>query len=224
MDGSISAKEPISFASALRHFRCLLVSIGIENAEEFTLHSCKATLLSWYAQLDMDDAQRAKAGHHRLPLGHSVGLYGRDDTFAPIKLQCFAVDQIRKGWRPMRAQARGGKEPLPEPEVGRLAAVVQDIEFRSGFRKNWVPAIHWPPGLAPCEPGENHEPARLGAVPEISTPACDSENQTLVPPPPPPIRRSEAAAERDAKDEKRCTQFHRMLERRRSRSRGRDEA
>ena len=78
---------PASYASALRSLRSALNlwgRLGEDTSRNFTLHSCKATVLSWCSQLGLGDMARREQGHHRTT---SVTLYGRDDTRAALSLQ-----------------------------------------------------------------------------------------------------------------------------------------
>ena len=77
---------PASYASALRCLRSALNlwgRLGYDASRNFTLHSCKATVLSWCSQLGLGDMARREQGHHRTT---SVTLYGRDDTHAALAL------------------------------------------------------------------------------------------------------------------------------------------
>ena len=56
---------------------------------------------------------RAKQGHHK----KSVQLYTRDDVWPSLFLQRDILIDISTGWRPLTSQARGAKQPLPEPPL-----------------------------------------------------------------------------------------------------------
>ena len=62
--------------------RCLALYGGVppEHVGGFSLHSCKATSLSWALQLGLPLELRAAQGHHSLP-SKSVQKYGRDDIW-----------------------------------------------------------------------------------------------------------------------------------------------
>ncbi len=71
----------------------------------------KSTLLAAAGQLNLNLEQRAKQGHHK----KSVQLYSRDDVWPSLFLQRDILMEISTGWRPLTSQARGAKQPLPEP-------------------------------------------------------------------------------------------------------------
>ena len=84
----------------------------------YTLHSMKATLLSFGPQLGslVSDSDRLLQGHHQDPK-HSLNLYGRDSVWGSLRYQATVIQEIQKGWRPKTAQHRGGQFPLAEPVV-----------------------------------------------------------------------------------------------------------
>lgn len=89
-----------------------------EEARQYSLHSLKATVLSWSRQCNIPEDMRAEQGHHKHGSARaSVRLYGRDDVWGAVRLQRVLHEQLRSGWRPMAAQARGGQEPAQERNV-----------------------------------------------------------------------------------------------------------
>ena len=119
-EGMIQEYEPISYTTAMFHFRRLLVCpwrSGPSPMEDqplnFTLRSMKATLLSWGPQLGnlVTDNQRLQQGHHSdgKPLMH---LYGRDSVWSQLEYQSIIITQVQSGFRPKVAQHRGGQFPL----------------------------------------------------------------------------------------------------------------
>ena len=54
----------------------------------------------------------SKDGHHK----QSVQLYSIDDVWPSLFLQRDILINISAGWRPLTSQARGAKQPLPEPD------------------------------------------------------------------------------------------------------------
>ena len=82
-----------------------------EQAKHLSTHSMKSTLLAAAGQLNLNLEQRAKQGHHK----KSVQLYSRDDVWPSLFLQRDILLEISAGWRPLTSQARGAKQPLPEP-------------------------------------------------------------------------------------------------------------
>ena len=93
------AFAPASYASALRSLRQALSLWGHLSpaaVANYTLHSSKATALSWAAQLGLQELPRREQGHHRT---NSVSLYGRDETFSALALQASLLSRIGSGWR-----------------------------------------------------------------------------------------------------------------------------
>eukprot|EP00435_Cladocopium_sp_Y103_P043594 s1882_g12.t1 len=84
----------------------------------FTLHSLKATLLSWGPQLAMhtNTEQRLQQGHHASQ-SSSLAVYSRDNVWGALDFQRQVIQQVRAGWRPQIAQHRGSQRPLQEPPV-----------------------------------------------------------------------------------------------------------
>ena len=112
---SVPFSTPCSYHHALALIRfysqcnCLPAPLlSPEQAKHLSTHSMKSTLL---AQLNLNLEQRAKQGHHK----KSVQLYSRHDVWPSLFLQRDILLEISKGWRPLTSQARGAKQPLPEP-------------------------------------------------------------------------------------------------------------
>ena len=125
--GTLISQEPLDYASALRIFRDMLYTpwkrfSGPHPLDEmqlnYTLHSAKATLLSFGPQLGsgVDSDDRLQQGHHADPR-KSLQLYGRDSVWGAFRYQQTVVQKIRTGFRPKTAQHRGGQKPLVEPHV-----------------------------------------------------------------------------------------------------------
>ena len=111
-------ETPLSYVAALRALRWAIQTpwaspmLSPLEAQQFTLHSLKVTMLSVAAQLRLDERARRLQGHHKVD---SVQLYSRDDTVDSLWLQEQISSQVRAGWRPTRPQARGSQRPTPEP-------------------------------------------------------------------------------------------------------------
>ena len=89
-----------------------------EKARSYSLHSMKATVLSWARQCDLGSEVRGEQGHHRQSAnGHSVRLYSRDDVWGALKVQRTVVQHLALGWRPLTPQARGAQAPDMETAV-----------------------------------------------------------------------------------------------------------
>ena len=125
--GTLLSHEPLDYASALRIFRDMLYTpwkrfSGSHPLDQmklnYTLHSAKATLLSFGPQLGsvVESDDRLQQGHHADPR-KSLRLYGRDSVWGALRYQQVVIQQIRKGFRPKTAQHRGGQQPLGEPPV-----------------------------------------------------------------------------------------------------------
>ena len=84
----------------------------------FTLHSLKATLLSWGPQLHeiVTPEQRLSQGHHSDP-NSSLATYSRDAVWTALTYQRKLISQVQQGWRPSIAQHRGSEAPMVEPLV-----------------------------------------------------------------------------------------------------------
>ena len=116
LDGAVLEYEPMSYTTAMYHFRRLLLCpwrSGPSPLEDqqlnFTLHSMKATLLSWGPQLGslVTDNQRLQQGHHS-DGKPSMHLYGRDSVWSQLECQATIISQVQGGFRPKVAQHRGG--------------------------------------------------------------------------------------------------------------------
>eukprot|EP00435_Cladocopium_sp_Y103_P007822 s1338_g2.t1 len=116
---------PMTYATALFHLRRLIhcpwrsssnPMLGLDL--NFTLHSLKATLLSWGPQLAMhtNPEQRLQQGHH-VSQSSSLAVYSRDNVWGALDFQRQIIQQVRNGWRPQIAQHRGSQRPLQEPPV-----------------------------------------------------------------------------------------------------------
>ena len=125
--GTLLSHEPLDYASTQKVFRHMLRTPWKTFKEghpldtltmNYTLHSLKATLLSFGPQLGhlVASDDRLQQGHHADPR-KSLHLYGRDSVWGSLRYQQTVVAQIRTGFRPKTAQHRGGQFPLVEPAV-----------------------------------------------------------------------------------------------------------
>ena len=80
-------------------------------------------MLAAAGQLNLSIEQRAKQGHHKM----SVQLYSRDDVWPSLFLQRDILLEIGAGWRPLTSQARGAKQPLPEPSFSSPPISEEDL-------------------------------------------------------------------------------------------------
>ena len=137
--GTLLSHEPLDYASALRIFRDMLYTpwkrfSGPHPLDQmqlnYTLHSAKATLLSFGPQLGsaVESDDRLQQGHHADPR-KSLHLYGRDSVWGALRYQQIVIQQIRKGFRPKTAQHRGGQTPLVEPQVTLECFKKQAVEY-----------------------------------------------------------------------------------------------
>ncbi|CAE7277035.1 unnamed protein product [Symbiodinium sp. CCMP2592] len=84
----------------------------------YGVHSCKATVLSWARQLNLDPELRRLQGHHRpSSMEGSVRVYSRDDIGPMLSLQAEVINRIRSGYRPLQPVGRGSSKPLPDFRV-----------------------------------------------------------------------------------------------------------
>lgn len=144
-DGTWLSHEPLGYTPALNIFRRMLHTPWKTFAGphpladmqlNYTLHSLKATLLSFGPQLgravDADD--RLQQGHHADPR-KSLHLYGRDSVWGSLRYQTTVIAKIREGFRPKTAQHRGGQSPLIDPPV-----VVELFKKQaSAYEYRWLP-------------------------------------------------------------------------------------
>eukprot|EP00435_Cladocopium_sp_Y103_P033279 s1740_g8.t1 len=116
---------PMTYATALFHLRRLIHCPWRSSSNpmlcldlNFTLHSLKATLLSWGPQLasHTNPEQRLQQGHH-VSQSSSLAVYSRDNVWGALDFQRQIISQVRAGWRPQIAQHRGSQRPLQEPQV-----------------------------------------------------------------------------------------------------------
>eukprot|EP00435_Cladocopium_sp_Y103_P000437 s3697_g1.t1 len=149
-------ETPLSYVAALRALRWAIQTpwtspmLSPSEAQQFTLHSLKVTLLSAAAQLRLDERARRLQGHHKVD---SVQLYSRDDTIDAIWLQEQVSIQVRAGWRPTRPVARGSQRPTLEPPFHLrpsqlpndldfpMDATLEDFQFVPDLPAN--PVTHW---------------------------------------------------------------------------------
>lgn len=96
-----------------------------------TVHSTKSSLISAGKQLDLPRHWMQEQGHHR-GTRNQTDRYSRDDTLYSLFLQRTISQQVKSGWRPLGAQARGGQAPL-----SLKSFVIPDMH------------ICWPPFLFP---------------------------------------------------------------------------
>ena len=110
--------SPLSYCSTLAALRSLLSSWGGISEEQvllYTLHSMKATFLSFYRQCGCSQEVRHLQGHHKFQ--QSMHLYGRDDVSPCIAEHAIFVDKVRSGWRPRTPLMRGVHFMMSEPAV-----------------------------------------------------------------------------------------------------------
>ena len=168
-DGTIPEFEPLDYAGTTKIFRAMLMTPwkrfqGDHPLERlqmtYTLHSMKATLLSFGPQLGtlVSDSDRLLQGHHQ-DQKQSLNLYGRDSVWGSLRYQQTVTSQIQQGWRPKTAQHRGGQFPLVEPTVvlERYKKAAPDYRFE------WLPFHH------------HEEPQELPPVQEVVSEESDTD-------------------------------------------------
>ena len=96
-----------------------------DQASGLSTHSMKSTLLAAAGQLNINIEQRAKQGHHK----QSIQLYSRDDVWPSLFLQLDILIDITTGWKPLTSQARGARQPLPEPKFESPAITDSDLRL-----------------------------------------------------------------------------------------------
>ena len=95
--------------------RVVLARAGMADAQPFSAHSMKVTLLAWSGQVaSSSPEQRMHQGHHKLQV---TDVYGRDETLGALRTQLHVLSALAEGWRPYIAQERGAMQPVLEPLV-----------------------------------------------------------------------------------------------------------
>ena len=122
--------QAMSYAEALRWMRHFLLMPWASSPPEvpplnFTVHSLKATMLSMSLQVNVDEVDRKRQGHHRIS---SSALYSRDDVHGMLRCQTCIRASIRTGFRFLVPQHRGGQQPLT-PAYVPPEAFSKDYEF-----------------------------------------------------------------------------------------------
>ncbi|CAL1156897.1 unnamed protein product [Cladocopium goreaui] len=114
-DGPVYPLQPMDYATALFYLRKFLGCPWSQRPDplqhlklNFTLHSLKATLLSWGPQLHekVTPEQRLSQGHHSDP-NSSLDTYSRDVVWTSLTYQRKMIQEVQSGWRPAIAQHRG---------------------------------------------------------------------------------------------------------------------
>ena len=183
-DGTFPVLEPLTYAETTKIFREMLLTPWKKFRTQhplahlqqmYTLHSMKATLLSFGPQLGalVSDSDRLLQGHHQDPK-HSLNLYGRDSVWGSLRYQSTVITEIQKGWRPKTAQHRGGQFPLTEPLV-----------TLERFQKNAPEyAFQWLPFSQPDDPHEHlpdPEVEQLDSDTESSLTSSGSDSSASAP-------------------------------------------
>ena len=103
--------KPMRYTAALSQFRRCLVCFGgmPESAVAgFSLHSLKATLLSWAGDLGVDAHDREAQGHHRSKgVSGCVAKYSRNDIAPQLRCQRAVLRAVQCGWIPGAPLDRG---------------------------------------------------------------------------------------------------------------------
>ena len=160
------AGQPASFACTLLNFRRLLVQraqVPVEMVSSYTLHSMKATGLSWALQVGVDAVSRRVMGHHRAKDSgeRMAGRYSRDDVLLGLRAQLKILRAIRQGWCPLTPQGRGGKTPVKE----------------AGIDLSKAEALSIPLGLD-CSVGENSDTESDVSEGELSDSSSSSSDSS----------------------------------------------
>ena len=106
------------------HLSCYHL-IKHQDSSGLSTHSMKSTLLAAAGQLNINIEQRAKQGHHK----QSVQFYSRDDVWPSLFLQLDILIDISTGWKPLTSQARGARQPLPEPKFASPPITDSDLRL-----------------------------------------------------------------------------------------------
>ena len=114
--------EAMTYAEALYYLRYYMTLPWSHHnaplqvdASSYSVHSLKATVLSWAAQANLPEEDRRVHGKHK-PAQMSVQLYSRDDILGSLRVQSELISRASQGWRPVTPLSRGGQLPLIEPQ------------------------------------------------------------------------------------------------------------
>jgi len=138
--GPVYPLVPMDYATALFYLRKFLGCPWRQRSDplqdlklNFTLHSLKATLLSWGPQLHekVTPEQRLSQGHHSDP-NSSLDTYSRDVVWTSLTYQRKMIHEVQNGWRPAIAQHRGSQAPMVEPLVvlEKFVKPLQPFDFQ----------------------------------------------------------------------------------------------
>jgi hypothetical protein len=118
----ITPFEAMTYAEALYYLRYYMTLPWSHHhaplqvdASSYSVHSLKATALSWAAQANLPEEDRRVHGKHK-PAQMSVQLYSRDDILGSLRVQAELISRASQGWRPVTPLSRGGQLPLIEPQ------------------------------------------------------------------------------------------------------------
>ena len=188
-DGSFSVFEPLDYAGTTKIFQDMLLTPWkswqgphpLDKLQmQYTLHSMKATLLSFGPQLGslVSDSDRLLQGHHQDPK-RSLNLYGRDSVWGSLRYQQTVITEVQNGWRPKTAQHRGGQFPMVEPLVTleRFKKTAPEYNFL------WLPFAQQ---VDPQELMQEHPASDVVSESESdgSSSSSDSESSSGEKPPP----------------------------------------
>ena len=139
--------EPMTYATALLHCPWRSGPSPLHGLDlNFSIHSLKATFLSWGPQLHEHTTpeQRLLQGHHASQ-SSSLAVYSRDSVWGALAFQTQVLLRVQSGWRPQIAQHRGSQQPLKEPPVllERFSKPLPVYEFR-WFSLTTSPALDTP--------------------------------------------------------------------------------
>ena len=119
-------------------------------------------MLAAAGQINLNIEQCAKQGHHK----QSVQLYFRDDVWPSLFLQRDILIEIGSGWRPLTSQARGAKQPLPEPSFSSPPITEEDLQCLQMATRSKNPTIKSsihietkPPSNGPSNPTDDNSSA-----------------------------------------------------------------
>eukprot|EP00439_Symbiodinium_sp_Y106_P042648 s1819_g5.t1 len=114
-----------------------VVVVVVVVVADFTLHSLKATPLSWAVQLEIRSEARRIWGHHRArcPGEAMVEKYSRDDVIQALRAQLTTLTCVKQRWRPLAAQGRGGRHPVAElPLAAKPSGLQETVPGLRPFR------------------------------------------------------------------------------------------
>lgn len=134
LDQPMPKHRVLAYVPWLTHTRLHGIYRPTCGSPSASLHSCKATHLSWLILLEATNAETAAQGHHSTGRSNIVRLYGRTDVHIALRVQQLTSQSVRKGGRPEQSVARGSQAPVAPTMatgVGALLSIAAPLTLQS---------------------------------------------------------------------------------------------